>query len=46
MDTYELLKPGLIVHRFRKNSSLLPLAEKKGVGHMEMSYLTNVHTTI
>ena len=42
MDTYELLKPRLIVHRLGKNSSHLLLAEKKGVGHMKMSYLTNM----
>ena len=27
-----------------KNSSHLLLVENKGVGHIEMSYLTNVHT--
>ena len=29
-----------------KNSSLLLLAEKKGVGHIEISYLSNVHTAV
>ena len=43
MDTYELFEPRQFTD-LEKNSSHLLLVEKKGLGHIEMSYLTNMCT--
>ena len=44
MDTDELFEPRQTVHRLRETSSHLLLVEKKGVGRIEVSYLTNMCT--